>query len=129
MEHEAVKVVSVDKERVRENGTGKWLIPFKLSLVPNESWARIFYEIHRKSTSPRKKEVKLTGDCLEVTVIETDNQQQTLDDLKHEVEQANTVYHDLVVQKQKVQEDMRQLQQRQTDIMKKMKTDSDGLKF
>jgi len=128
-EHGNIKVLSVDKERVRESGTGKWVIPFKLSAVPEESWAKNFYEIHRKNVNPKKKEIKLIGDCLEVVFGDTDNQQQTLDELKQEIAQTNTAYQALMTQKLKVQEDMRLLQKRQTEMMQKIKDDSDGLKF
>jgi hypothetical protein len=128
-EYAAIKVVSVDKDRVKENGTGKWVIPFKLSAAPDETWGRNFYEIHRKSTNPKKKEIKLVGDCLEVVFGEADSQQQTLDELKQEVELTNTAYQALILQKQKIQDDMRVLQQKQTNMMQKIKDDSDGLKF
>jgi hypothetical protein len=132
MSHEeVVKIVSVDKLKIRESATvkGTWVLPFKLSITPDETWARNFYEVHRKNTDPKKKEIKLSGDCLEVNFTDADDLQKTLDNLKLEVDKANVDYQELVDKKLRVQEEMRVLQKKQSDTMQKLKDDSDGLKF
>jgi hypothetical protein len=131
LEERMVRVVGVDREAIKESPLtkGLFIIPFKLSIAPDETWGRTFYEIHRKIVDPKKKDIKLVGDRLEVHFSEADDQQQVLDKLKLEVESANMADQALMAQKLKVQEDMRALQQRQVDMMKKVKDDSDGLKF
>jgi hypothetical protein len=132
MSHEeAVKIISVDKLKIRESATvkGTWVLPFKLSITPDETWARNFYEVHRKNPDPKKKEIKLSGDCLEVNFTDADDLQKTLDSLKGEVDKANADYQELVDKKLRVQEEMRVLQKKQSDTMQKLKDDSDGLKF
>jgi hypothetical protein len=131
LEDRLVKVVGVDRERIKESSLTKgiWIIPFKLSITPDESWARTFYETHRKNMDPKKKDVKLVGNCLEACFADSDDQQQMLDRLKQEVENTNAADQALTAQKLKIQEDMRAIQQRQIDMMKKVKDDSDGLKF
>lgn len=126
-----IKIVAVDKEHIRESAVAKggWVIPFKLSAKPNESWERHFYEVHRKNTNPKKKDVKIIDDCLEVQFSEADNQQKALDMLNEDITNTNTVYKELYLKKIQVQDDLKALQIRQLGVMQKLKDDSDGLKF
>lgn len=129
--HEDIKIIGVDKDRIRESAAvkGAWVIPFKLSAAPDESWARHFYELHRKNADLKKKETKLTGNCIEVSFEDLDDQQKILDVLNREVKEANTLYKDVNTQKQKMRDDMKTLQQKQLDKLQKLKEDSDKLKF
>ena len=130
-EEQVITIIGVDKERIRESAVvkGGWIIPFKLSAKPNESWERHFYETHRKNINPKKKDVKLIDDCIEVQFAETDNQQQALDMLKVDVENANTIYKDIYLKKIQIQDEMKALQVRQAGVMQKLKDDTDKLKF
>lgn len=131
MEEQSIKIVGVIKESIREHATVKngWILPFKLSEKPNDSWERNFFEVHRKSTNPKKKEVKLIKDYIEVQVVETDNQQQVLEVLNEEVTTTNEVYRDIYLKKMQMQDDLKVQQLRQQGVLQKLKDDSDQLKF
>jgi hypothetical protein len=131
MEEQSIKIISVDKEHIRESAVikGGWIIPFKLSAKPNESWERHFYEVHRKSVNPKKKDVKIIEDCLEVQFPEGDNQQLILEMLNEEVTNTNTIYRDGYLKKIQIQDDMKALQIKQLGVLKKLQDESEGLKF
>jgi hypothetical protein len=131
MEEQLIKIISVDKEHIRESAVikGGWIIPFKLSAKPNESWERHFYEVHRKSVNPKKKDVKLIEGYVEVQFSEGDNQQQALDMLNEDVTNTNTIYRDVYLKKIQIQDDMKAQQLKQQGVLQKLKNDSEGLKF
>ena len=131
MEEQVIKIISVDKEHIRESPVvkGGWIIPFKLSAKPNESWERHFYEVHRKSVNPKKKDVKIVDDSLEVQFGEADNQQLALDMLNEDINNANTAYKDIYLKKIQVQDEMKALQLKQVGVLKKLQDESEGLKF
>ncbi len=129
--HQDIKITGVDKDHIRESAAvkGTWIIPFKLSVAPDESWSRHFYELHRKNMDLKKKDSKLIGDCIEVNFTDTDDQQAMLDILNREVTEANTLYKSVNQQKQKMRDDMKALQQKQSDMLQKLKDNSDKLRF
>jgi hypothetical protein len=131
MEEQSIKIISVDKENIRESAVikGGWIIPFKLSAKPNESWERHFYEVHRKSVNPKKKDVKLIEDFIEVQFSEVDNQQLALDMLNEDVNNTNTIYRDVYLKKIQIQDDMKALQLKQLGVLKKLQDESESLKF
>jgi hypothetical protein len=131
MEEQVIKIVGLDKENIRESQVvkGGWVLPFKLSVKPNDSWERYYYEVHRKSTNPKKKEVKLVNGCLEVQFSEADKQQQILDTLIEEVAATNDAYKDIYLKKIQMQEDMKAMQLRQSAMLQKIKDDAEGLQF
>ena len=126
-----IKIISVEKDRIRESALikGGWVIPFKLSAKPNESWERHFYEAHRKNPDPKKKDIKIVNDCIEVQFTENDNLQKALEMLKVDVDSANVVYKDIYLKKIQIQEDLKALQLKQVGVLQKLKDESDGLKF
>ena len=130
-EEQLITIVGLDKERIRESAVNKggWILPFKLSAKPNESWERYFYEAHRKSTNPKKKDVKIIDDCIEVQFSENDNQQQALDMLNEDVTNANSVYKEVYLKKIQIQDEMKALQLKQVGTLRKLKEDSEHLKF
>ncbi|MBP6343706.1 MAG: hypothetical protein KA403_07225 [Candidatus Omnitrophica bacterium] len=131
MEEQIISIIAVDKENIRESLVvkGGWVVPFKLSAKPNDSWERHFYEVHRKNTNPKKKAAKLVNDCIEVQVLETDVQQQALDMIKEDVENTNVAYKDVFLKKIQLQDDMKALQLRQQGVLQKLRDDSSNLKF
>lgn len=130
-EEQVIKIVGVDKERIRESAVNKggWILPFKLSAKPNESWERYFYDAHRKNTNPRKRDAKLINDYIEVQIAETDNQQQILDLLNVDVATSNSVYMEVYLKKIQIQDEMKALQLKQVGVLQRLKEDSDHLKF
>lgn len=126
-----IKIIAVDKDRIRESAVikGGWVISFRLSAKPNESWERHFYEAHRKNTDPKKKDVKIVNDCVEVQFSESDNLQKALEMLKADVDSANSVYKDIHLKKIQIQEDLKALQLKQVGVLQKLKDESDALKF
>lgn len=126
-----IKITAVEKDRIRESAVikGGWVITFKLSAKPNESWERHFYEAHRKNTDPKKKDVKIVNDCVEVQFSENDNLQKALEMLKADVDAANLVYKDIHLKKIQIQEDLKALQLKQVGVLQKLKDESDALKF
>jgi len=131
MQEQIITIVGVEKDRIRESAVikGGWVIPFKLSAKPNESWERYFYEAHRKNTNPKKKDVKIVDDCVEVQFSESENQQQSLDMVKEDVDLANAVYKDICMKKIQIQDELKALQLRQIGVLQKIKDESDQLKF
>ena len=130
MEEQDIKVIGIDKENIRENADGKgWVIPFKLSTEPNESWAKHFFEVHRKNTDIKKYNCKLLGKMIEVGFTDTDSQQKALDALNKDVATTNTVYKEVYLAKKKMQEDMMDMKQKRGVTLQKLKDESDNLKF
>ena len=131
VDEQMIKVIGVNKDRIRECALnkGEWIIPLKLSMKPDDSWERYFYEIHRKSGNSRKKDVKIVNDCMEMNFSDKEDPQETLDYIKKEIEDANVAYKEVYLRKIKVQEDLKIFQQRQVDMLQKIKDASDKLKF
>lgn len=131
MEEQEIRVIAVDKEHIRESPTikGGWIIPFKLSAKPNESWERHFYEVHRKNVNPKKKAAKIINDTMELQFSETDKQQLALDLLNEDINNTNIIYKEVYLKKIQLQDDMKALQIKQQEMLEKLKNDSNDLKF
>ncbi|MDP2653754.1 MAG: hypothetical protein Q8Q08_06955 [Candidatus Omnitrophota bacterium] len=126
-----IKIVGVDKARIRESETsgGIWIVPFKLSSKPDESWVRNFNELFRKNANIRKRKAHVIEDCIEVSVAGVDDTQQVLDVIKADVADTNSACREIFLKKIRMQEALKTLQQTQADTLQKIKDDVEKLKF
>lgn len=126
-----IRVVGVDAGHIREHSAlqSTWVIPFRLSSKPDESWVRNFNDVFKKNTNVDKKKAHVVGDHIEVNVTQLDNQQQVLDLLKKDIADTNAIYRDMCQQKMKIQDDLKALQKANSDTLLKMKSDAENLKF
>src|SRR3989338_2315837 len=88
-----IRIIGVDKEAIKI-GSGKlenWVIPFKLSLAPDEHWQRNFHEVQKKNADIMKRKLQVTGDAMMVEIFGADDLQKVLDVLKIEIVAVNAV--------------------------------------
>jgi len=130
-ENQEIKIIGVDKDTIRISPESKdyWVIPFKLSANPDQSWQQKFYEVQKKDTDSIKRKVRLIENsiCAEVSVI--DDLQKILDILKIDVVEANILCEEDYQKKVKIRQELAALQQAQRDATLKFKQDSDKLTF
>jgi hypothetical protein len=126
-----IKVIGVDTSRIRENNTmpGTWIIPFKLSAKPDESWVRNFNDVFKKNAAADKRKARVVDDCIEVNFYAADDQQKALDVLKHDIADTNAACKEIYEQRMKMQEDLRTLQKTQANTLQKIKDDATRLKY
>ena len=130
-EDPVIKIIGVDKDKIRESSSlsGAWVIPFKLSSIPSESWGRNFYEICQRNSNANKRKTSLLNDCIEVNCTEKDEQQKVLDMLMLDILNTNAVCQDIYHKKIKMQEDIRIQQQSHANTLQRIKDDIEKLKF
>ena len=125
-----LKVIGVDKEAIKMiSGTQTWVIPFKLSLKPDQDWEKKFYDVHQQGKNVMKRKMKFVGDFIIVEVSEVDDLQKILDAIRLEVTETNVLCEGEYQTKLKVRRELEALQQKQGDATNKFKDDSDKLQF
>ena len=130
-EHQEIKVVGVDKEAI-EMIAGKqsfWVIPFKLSLRPNQVWETKFYEVQQRDKNAMKRKARFQEDLIKVEVSEMDDLQKVLDAIRMEVAETNALCEGDYQTKMRIRQEVEALQRKQGDVTKQFKDDSDKLKF
>jgi hypothetical protein len=130
-ETQEIKVVGIDKEAIQLSADGKdlWVVPFKLSQKPDQSWERKFYEIQEKDKNAMKRKARVVDNYIRVEIAGSDNLQNVLDVVKAEIVDTNVLWDADYQKKMKVRRDLEDLQQRQTTAVNKLKADSDNLVF
>jgi hypothetical protein len=130
-ESQEIKIVGVDKEAIGISVDKKdfWSIPFKLSLKPEQTWEKKFFEIQQKDISAIKRKARVIGDSITVEVTSLDDLQKILDVVKVEVAQTNVLCEEDYQKKLKIRQQLEDLQQKQRDTTQKLKEDSDKLVF
>jgi len=126
-----IKVVGVDKEAI-EMSSGKqilWAIPFKLSLKPDQDWERKFYDVQQRDKNTMRRKMRIVGDFIKVEVSEMDDLQKILDVIRLEVAETNVLCEGDYQTKLKIRRELEALQQKQGDVTRKFKDDSDKLQF
>ena len=115
MESREIKIVNVNKEAIKTGPDKKdfWIIPFKLSQEPDQSWERIFSEIQKKDEDAMKRKAQVVGGCLEVEISETDDLQKVLDVLKVEVAEVNVQCEEDHQRKLKIRQELEEMRQRE----------------
>jgi len=125
-----VKVVGVDKEAIgMKSGKQIWGIPFKLSSKPGQDWEQKFYDVQQRDKNVMKRKMKIVGDFITVEVSELDDLQKVLDVIRLEVTETNVLCEGDYQTKLKIRRELEALQQKQGDVTKKFKDDSDKLQF
>ena len=130
-EERNIKIISVDKNAIKESPDHKeiWVLPFKLSRKPDESWERNFYDVYRKNPSEVKRKVNVAEDSILISIAATDDLQKVLDALKIDVVKTNTICEVNFQKKLQLQQELEALKKKQLEIMTKFKDDSDHLQF
>lgn len=130
-ESQEIKIIGVDKEAIRVSSDKKdfWVIPFKLSLKPDQIWERKFYEVQQKDSNPLKRKVRVGESVIEVELSGTDDLQKVFDVVKIEVAQTNALCEQDYQKKVKIRHELEDLQKRDRDSTQKFKEDSDKLTF
>ncbi len=126
-----IRIIGVDKGAIK-TGSGKvenWVIPFKLSLAPDETWQRNFYEVQKKSINIMKRKLQVTGDAMMVEIFGADDLQKVLDALKIEIVEVNAVCEKDYQKRMQLRQELAALQKKQMDATQKLKDDSDRLVF
>jgi uncharacterized protein YajQ (UPF0234 family) len=127
---QGIKVVGIDKEAIEMRSDKQiWGIPFKLSLKPDQDWQKKFYDVQQRDKNVMKRRIKIVGDFITVEVFETDDLQKVLDALRLEVAETNVLCEGDYQTKLKIRRELEALQQKQGDLTKKFKDDSDKLQF
>jgi|SRR3989338_229694 len=126
-----IRVIGVDQGRIREHGTleSTWIVPYRLSSKPDESWVRNFNEIFKKNVNIEKKKAHVVGDFIEVNLSSSDDQQKVLDLLKQDIKDTNAACQAIYEHKMKMQDDLKALQKTHANIIQKIKDDAENLKF
>jgi len=125
-----LKVIGVDKEAIKMiSGTQTWVIPFKLSLKPDQDWEKKFYDVHQQGKNVMKRKMKFVGDFIIVEVSEVDDLQKILDAIRLEVTETNVLCEEDYQTKLKVRRDLEVSLKKQGDATNKFKDDSDKLQF
>ena len=130
-ESQEIRIISVNKEEIRMGSDKKecWVVPFKLSLIPDESWQRRFYEIQQKNTNVMKRKARVVENFLNVDVSGGDNLQKITDVLKIEVMETNALCEEDYQKKVDIRKELEALQKKQRDVTLQFKEDSDKLIF
>ncbi len=126
-----IKIIGIDKEAIKVSPDKReiWIVPFKLSLKPDQSWERKFSEVQQRDKDAMKRTVKIVNASLEVELSSTDDLQKVLDTIKIEVAETNAQCAEDDQKKIKIRQELEELRQRQTTATQKFKDDSDQLKF
>jgi len=130
-EERSITIVGVDKDGIRESADNKgyWVIPFRLSAKPDDSWSRNFYEIHKKTAVDGKCKANVAGDTILVSTPDTGDLQKVLDAMKLEVLSTNEICETHFQKKLQIQQELDILRKNQADMIEKLKGDSDKLQF
>jgi len=130
-ESQEIKIVGVDKETIKVSSDKEdyWLIPFKLSLIPDRSWQKRFYEVQQKNSDTMKRKATVVENFINVEVCSTDDLQKVLDVLKIEVAETNVLCEEDHQKKIKIRRELEEFQQKQRDATLRFKDDSDNLVF
>ena len=130
-ENTEITIVSVDREEIRISSEKNeyWVVPFKLSLTPDDSWQKKFYEVQQKDSSVMKRKARVVKDSMSVEVFGADDLQKVLDVLKIEVAETNVLCEEDYQKKMKVRQQLEALQKKQRDATMQFKEDSDKLTF
>lgn len=130
-EERDIRITGVDKAGIKESGEykGTWVLPFKLSAKPDESWARNFYDVHKKNSMETKKRADVVDDCIQVYIVATDDVQKILDAAKIDVMDTNAICEENFQKKIQIQVELDSLRKRQAETIAKIKDDSDKLQF
>ena len=130
-ESQEIKIVGVDKEAIKTDSDKKehWVVPFKLSLNPDQSWQDKYYEVQKKNTNAMKRKSQLVENTIIVEVSGADDLQKVLDALKIEVVEANVLCEKDYQKKMRIRQELEALQKEQKDATQKFKDDSDKLVF
>lgn len=126
-----IKIIGVDRDGIKFSPDKNecWVVPFKLSLNPDEPWQKKFYEVQQKDTSPLKRKARVVEAVLNVEVSGADDLQKILDILKIAVAETNVLCEEDHQRKIKVRQQLEVLQQKQRDATLKFKEDADNLLF
>lgn len=130
-ESQEIKIVGVDKEGIRVSPDKKelWIIPFKLSLKPDQSWEKKFFEIQQKDVMGLRRKVRVVENSISVETAATDDLQKILDAIKVSVTETNVLCEADYQKKVQIRQELETLQQKQRDATQKFKEDSDKLEF
>ena len=130
-EERDVRIIGIEKSAIKESHDQKgiWILPFKLSVKPDDSWARNFFEVNRKNTNDAKRKANVVEDRIEVSVAEMDDQQKLLDAIKIDVADTNALCEENYQKKLSLQQGLEALKKKQNDVLEKLKEDSDKLQF
>ncbi|MBN1870281.1 MAG: hypothetical protein JW847_06895 [Candidatus Omnitrophica bacterium] len=130
-ENQEIKIVGVDKEAIRTGSDTKehWVVPFKLSLKPDQSWQARFYEIQKRDANIMKRKLQLDENSIIAEVSAADDLQKVLDAVKVMVVEANVLCEKDYQKKLKIRQELEVLQKEQRDATQKFKDDSDRLVF
>jgi len=125
-----IRIVGVDKAAIdMRAGRQIWAIPFKFSSKPDQDWEKKFYEVQQRDKNVMKRHMRIVGDVITVEVSELDDLQKVLDAMRLEVAETNVLCEGDHQTKLKVRRELEALQQKQGDVTKKFKDDSDKLQF
>lgn len=125
-----IRIIGVDKETIRVSSEKDyWVVPFKLSLKPDQSWERKFYEVQQKDANPMKRKVRFVENSIIVEVSGIDDLQKVLDVIKIEVTETNVLCEEDYQKKLKIRKELEALQKKQRNATQKFKDDADKLMF
>ena len=129
--HEEIKVVGIDKETIVMSPSKQdvWIIPFKLSLRPDQDWERKFYDVQKSDTNVMKRTMQIKEDYICVEISQMDDLHKVLDVLRVEVAKTNVLREGDYQKKMKIRQQLEELHLKQGDVTKKFKDDSDQLQF
>ena len=126
-----ITITGVDREAIGMT-SGKdclWIVPFKLSSVPDADWSRRFYEVIDKDKSATKRKQQLTEGVIRVEVGESDDLQAVLDSLKKNVAAAEVLCEGDFQKRMGFRRELVALQQKQGDVTRRLRDGADNLKF
>ena len=130
-ESQDIKIVGVDREEIKISSDKNecWIVPFKLSVNPEDAWQKKFYEVQQKDTNVMKRKARVVENCISVEVSGADDLQKVLDVLKIEVAETNVLCEEDYQKKMRVRQQLEALQKKQRDATQQFKEDSDNLVF
>ncbi len=126
-----IAITGVDREAIGMT-SGKdclWIVPFKLSSVPDADWSRRFYEVIDKDKSAVKRKQQLTEGVIRVEVGESDDLQVVLDALKKNVAATEVLCEGDFQKRMGFRRELAALQQKQGDVTRKLRNGADNLRF
>ena len=129
--HEEIKIVGVDKAAIEMSPSKQdlWIIPFELSLKPDQDWERKFYEVQKSDTNVMKRAMQIKENYIRMEVSQKDDLHKVLDVLKAEVAKTNVLREGDYQKKMNIRQQLEELHHQQGDVTKKFKDDSDQLQF
>ncbi|MFA5262038.1 MAG: hypothetical protein WC450_12515 [Candidatus Omnitrophota bacterium] len=130
-ENREIKIVRVDKDEIKISADKNehWVVPFKLSLSPDESWQKKFYDVQQRDSDTMKRKARIVENTLSVEVFSADDLQKVLDVLKIEVVETNAQCEEDYQKKIKIRQQLEALQKKQRDATQQLKENSDKLVF